>query len=84
MPRAHRPELEKSLWLFCSISMSSPGWQWGESQVGFRDLEISLHPFYMGHPSLFMPNFLPNKTTILKCVPQPPTDLFVFSKLLEV
>ena len=33
----HVLELEKSLWLFCSTSVSSPGLHWGVSGVKFRD-----------------------------------------------
>ena len=44
---------------FCSISVSSPGCVWG--------LEISLHPFPLGHPFLLMPNF--QKTKILASSP---------------
>ena len=36
-PRVHALELEKSLWLFCSISGSSPGLRWDMSGVLFRD-----------------------------------------------
>ena len=43
--RAQVPELEKSLWLFCIISMSSPGPHQSESGVEFRDqLESFLPP----------------------------------------
>ena len=44
---------------FCSVSVSSPGCIWG--------LEISLHPFPLGHPFLLMPNF--QKTKILASSP---------------
>ena len=40
-PRAHVPELEKSLWLFCSTSVSSPGLHWSMSDLGFRDQLLS-------------------------------------------
>ena len=44
--------LGKSLWLFCSIFVSSPvGWS----------LEICRHPFQPGLPSLLLSNFLPNR-----------------------
>jgi len=36
-PRVQALELEKSLWLFCSISVSSPGFSWDMSGVLFRD-----------------------------------------------
>ena len=35
--RGHVQESERSLWLFCSVSMNSPGLHWGLSGVGFRD-----------------------------------------------
>ena len=54
VPSKQMQELEKSLWLFlwhiCELSWVYLGW----------GLEISLHPFPLGHPLLLMPNFLPN------------------------
>ena len=37
MSRVHVPDLEKSLWLFCRISVSAPGQHLGMSGVGFPD-----------------------------------------------
>ena len=51
VPRVHEQELEKSLWLFLQyiLELSWVFLGWG--------LEISLHPFRLGHPLLLMPNF---------------------------
>ena len=46
--------LEKSLWFFCSISVSSPELPWDLSGVGFRG--------HLGHLSLLTPNFVPNRS----------------------
>ena len=35
--RVHVQELEKSLQLFCSVSVNSPGPHWYVSEVGFGD-----------------------------------------------
>ena len=35
--RVHVQELEKSLQLFCSVSVNSPGPHWSVSEVGFGD-----------------------------------------------
>ena len=56
--REHALELEKSLWLFCSISVHSPG---HTGAVFGWALEIILNLFHLGYSSLLMPNFLPNK-----------------------
>ena len=48
-PRAHVPELEKSLWLFCSMSVSSPGLLWGISGLGFRDQLLSISDRPVSH-----------------------------------
>ena len=40
--RGHVQESERSLWLFCSLSMNSPGLHWGLSGVGFRDRLASI------------------------------------------
>ena len=58
VPREHALELEKSLWLFCSISVHSPG---HTGAVFGWTLEISFNLFQLGYSSLLMPNFLPNK-----------------------
>ena len=58
VPRALLPELEKSLWLFCNTSVSSPGLYWATSPVGFRD---QLSSFPLGLSLFLTPNFLPNK-----------------------
>ena len=52
VPRAYTAMLGKFFWLFCSISVSSPGLHWGVSGVEFRDQLESL---------LATPNFLPNR-----------------------
>ena len=51
----HVLELEKPLWLFCNISVSSPGPYWGMSGVGFRD---QLESFQLEYHLLLRPNFL--------------------------
>ena len=45
--RVHALELKKALWLFCSVSVSSPGQHRGILGWG---LEISLNHFWLGHP----------------------------------
>ena len=52
--RADSWELEKSLWLFCSISVSSPGPI--RACLGL-DLEISLHPKYLPNSDRTMHDF---------------------------
>ena len=51
VPRALLPELEKSLWLFCNTSVSSPGPYWAMSPVGFRDQlsSFSTRPLLVPH-----------------------------------
>ena len=56
--KAQALDLEKSLWLFCSISISSPGLHWACLGWG---LEISLNIFWLGHSSLLVSNILPYK-----------------------
>ena len=51
-------ELEQSLWLFCSISVSPPGPHWGLS--GIRFIEISLNLFLLGHHCFLKLTFLPD------------------------
>ena len=53
MPREHALELEKSLWLFCSISVHSPG---HTGEVCGWAFDISLNLFQLGYSSLLIPN----------------------------
>ena len=55
------PELEKSLWLFWSISVSSPGPHWG-TEVGIRD---HLKLFSARPPIDAHANFLPNTCMLM-------------------
>ena len=60
----------------CELSWGCLGW----------DLEISLHPFWLGHPSLLMPNFLPNnsinKTSL--CTEKPKKYMTHFTEILAL
>ena len=51
--REHALELEKSLWLFCSISVHSPG---HTGAVFGWALEIILNLFLLDHPVLLTSN----------------------------
>ena len=53
VPRGHVQELESSL---CELSWLCLGWA----------LEVSLHPFWLGHPSRLLRTFLPNKNIFLQ------------------
>lgn len=55
MPKAPVPEDWNRIWLFCSVSVSSPGLHWDLSEMGFKDQLESARL-----PSLLMPNFLLN------------------------
>ena len=57
--------LEKSVWLFWGISVSSPGPHWDMSGVLFRD---QLESFSATPPLFLMPNFLPNIFNLVKPV----------------
>ena len=60
----------------CELSWGCLGW----------GLEISLHPFWLGHPSLLMPNFLPNnsinKTSL--CTEKPKKYMTHFIEILAL
>ena len=54
-PREHTLELERSPWLFCTISVNSPWLHWGMSGVRFRDQLAS----FSARPPLIAHAYLP-------------------------